>query len=214
MGLCHPSLLMLTENNLFLSASTQPPFSFASDLAMRRENRIAADDCSVPLFPACVLPPKGCGCLCQALEPPFLPVFCLYFPLLSLRSQCCQQRLLGLRKACWAISWVPLPLLVLGKADKEQLGVAPRAPAQCRGDAPSPGPEASAALRVGAGRGARARTRCLPADTGRAAASPRLILEKHRPPDQIPVSPSFPIAGGLGLRGSKATFSTFPHQCF
>lgn len=68
---------MLTKNNLFFSPSTQPPFSFASDLSMRRENRIEAEASSMPLLPACVLPPKGCGCLCQVLSPSFLPVFCL-----------------------------------------------------------------------------------------------------------------------------------------
>lgn len=47
-----------------------------------------------------------------------------------------------------------------------------------------------------------ARARWLPADTGRAAASPRVILEKQRPPDEIRASLSLlcPQLVDWGLR--------------
>lgn len=56
--------------------------------------------------------------------------------------------------------------------------------------------------------GALARAQWLPADTGRAAASPQVILEKHHPRNEIRVSPSLlsPQLVDWGLRVQRQHF--------
>lgn len=146
------------------------------------------------------------------LSPHFLPLISSLLPEVPVR----QQQLLGMRKACWAVSRMPLSLLVLGKADKEQLRVPPQAPACCWRGAPSPHqPGASAGCwHVEAGLGSPCPGKvaacscrqgcCLP--RGYCGENPSLKGQPH-------LSCPFPPAGGLGLRDSKAMFSSL-HQHF
>lgn len=121
-----------------LSSSPLAP-SFAKEGFLSPASAVGREKLQACLCSLCVHfsqrtwgPPPGPRTL---LSPRFLSA---HFPLLCLKSLSRQQQLPMLRKACWAISWVPLSLLVLEKADKEQLEVPPQAPACCQRGAPSP----------------------------------------------------------------------------
>lgn len=135
--------------------------------------------CPCSLHVCCL--PKDAGATASP-HTPFLPIFCLKFPLLLPEVPVPPTTVAtGLRKACWAVSQMPLSLLVLGKADKEQQGVL-RQPAagEMLPALTDPGRVQGAGVseRV---RGALAWAGWLPAVAGRAAVSPEVILEKYHP---------------------------------
>lgn len=145
------------------------------------------------------------------------PHFVSLISLLCLRSLCGQQQLLGLRKACWAISWMPLSLLVLGKPDKEQLGVPPQAPACCQRGAASPCQPGVSVGRwhVRAGSGSPCLGRVAACSYRQGCCLPRGYSGEILPLKGEPClsCPSFSLAARFWLKVSKAIFSSF-HQCF